>query len=661
IVDGVVREVAQAGDSDRLTRQALRVEQHIRTAVASGSTGSLSTLWDEAAATLAANGDDLQRLRMALAVDGDVIDCDEATPVRVLRHVWAATQETKAERVRAEINRLTLKLADILRVDDAHSETGRSAANLRAAVGTTHADVFDFEALSRLLGQASPATPLPASRRRKIEGLIAVLESQRFFPAPGDAAGPRPYSFVFDDCDSALAAYRERLPRAIELARAMAIAELEIDSQYDEARHDALFAGFGATGLDAREMARFPDYLVCLDADQIRGAERDTLMEMLAAGLPVKVVVQSDDLLDDAELGGAAHLAFGQRSRQITSATIGLNDVFVLQASASHLYQVRERVLAGLAGSGPALFSVFSGATGSTGGLPPYLVAAAAMESRVFPAFSYDPAAGDTWAERFSVAANPQAGLDWPVQRFRHEDADHQRIETTIAFTLVDFVACDRRFAQHFASLTRATSNDNLAPVGECLGHESNGRVERVPSILMVDGENRLQTVVVDDALVDATKRCRDAWHSLQELGGIHNSHAERLLAREREAWEAEQRTAAVATPPPAASAAPAVVPAVAAPEEPASAVEEPARSPDEAWIESERCTTCNECTLINPRMFAYDENRQSHIVDINAGTYRDLVEAAENCQVAIIHPGKPRNPNEPGLDELIKRAEPFR
>ena len=44
----------------------------------------------------------------------------------------------------------------------------------------------------------------------------------------------------------------------------------------------------------------------------------------------------------------------------------------------------------------------------------------------------------------------------------------------------------------------------------------------------------------------------------------------------------------------------------------------------------------------------------------VTAGTYAQLVEAAENCQVSIIHPGKPRNPNEPGLDDLIKRAEPF-
>ena len=78
----------------------------------------------------------------------------------------------------------------------------------------------------------------------------------------------------------------------------------------------------------------------------------------------------------------------------------------------------------------------------------------------------------------------------------------------------------------------------------------------------------------------------------------------------------------------------------------------------DEAYIETERCSTCNECTQINNKMFAYNANQQAYIADINAGTYAQLVEAAESCQVAIIHPGKPRNPNEPGLEELLKRAE---
>ena len=63
---------------------------------------------------------------------------------------------------------------------------------------------------------------------------------------------------------------------------------------------------------------------------------------------------------------------------------------------------------------------------------------------------------------------------------------------------------------------------------------------------------------------------------------------------------------------------------------------------------------------LILPEANLKAPNVDEFIADINAGTYAQLVEAAENCQVAIIHPGKPRNPNEPGLEDLIKRAEAF-
>lgn len=91
---------------------------------------------------------------------------------------------------------------------------------------------------------------------------------------------------------------------------------------------------------------------------------------------------------------------------------------------------------------------------------------------------------------------------------------------------------------------------------------------------------------------------------------------------------------------------------------EPAAAAE---HSRDEAWIDTARCPSCNECQRINDRLFGYDERKQAYIKDLSAGTYRQLVEAAESCQVAIIHPGEPRDPNEAGLDELLARAEPFR
>jgi ferredoxin len=77
-------------------------------------------------------------------------------------------------------------------------------------------------------------------------------------------------------------------------------------------------------------------------------------------------------------------------------------------------------------------------------------------------------------------------------------------------------------------------------------------------------------------------------------------------------------------------------------------------------YIDTPLCTSCNDCTNINSRMFAYNENKQAYIKDAKAGTFKELVKAAEKCPARIIHPGKPKNSSEPGLDKLIKRAEPF-
>ncbi|MBT8213300.1 MAG: ferredoxin, partial [Acidimicrobiia bacterium] len=79
-----------------------------------------------------------------------------------------------------------------------------------------------------------------------------------------------------------------------------------------------------------------------------------------------------------------------------------------------------------------------------------------------------------------------------------------------------------------------------------------------------------------------------------------------------------------------------------------------------EPWIETLRCTSCNECTNLNPRLFKYDDNKQAYIKDVHAGTFAQIVQAAERCPAGIIHPGDPVNPRERDLDKWIKRAEPF-
>ncbi|MDX1374752.1 MAG: hypothetical protein R3357_04255, partial [Burkholderiales bacterium] len=527
LVDGVLAAAPGAGGHTRLRAHALKIEREIRTLVARGTGGALHALIDGAAARLAplpdtAFAESVQQLHGGIAGDGRVVDCDAALPRTLLGHAWRSVQRAKTEAFRAEAERLILGLENILRADRAQSRAGRGAAQLRAAVGTVHAQAFDFERMAALLAPVSAESTLAPARRRRIEAVLAVLRTQRFFALPDAAA--EPYGFEFGDCASALAAFRSRLPEMAALARALAVGALEVESAYSEARHDALFADFGADGLEAETRAQFPDVLVCLKEAALHAPQNQALAEMLASGLPAKVLVQSDDLLE-APLAGSGHLVTGSRARQLASMALGLNEVYVVQSASSSLVALRDHVERAMRYAGPALFSVYTGAGQQAGGLPPYLVAAAAMDARAFPAFTYDPSAGENWATRFSLAGNAQPERDWPLHALVYEDAELQRVEETVAFTLAEFVACDARHARHFAQVPREKWNGGMVPLAECLGPAPRGLPARLPSLAMVDAENRLQRAIVDDKLVRETRRCREAWHSLQALGGSRNGH----------------------------------------------------------------------------------------------------------------------------------------
>ena len=122
---------------------------------------------------------------------------------------------------------------------------------------------------------------------------------------------------------------------------------------------------------------------------------------------------------------------------------------------------------------------------------------------------------------------------------------------------------------------------------------------------------------------------------------------------------------AAPEAPGPEAAPVPTTEPEPSETAEAAEAPEEEAASPAadevmEPWIETELCTSCDECTRLNPQMFKYNENKQAYIADPRAGTFQEIVKAAERCTARIIHPGAPLDPDEPDLEKWVKRAEPF-
>lgn len=665
LTDEFLENNAEPGTrGEELRRQMLAQEHSIRRITAGGQEGSFSDLWAASGKDLLGTCGDSEAERKALesalgkafeALDheGEVAKFDEKITSRLVRRAWLKSENLKSARMRKRIDRLVQKLSDILKVNDMHSPKARQAGQLEGTVGSADRDVFDFQAMARILKTAPVAEPLPARRLKRIRRAIDVLSSQKFFCEP-DRQASRPsscFNFFFEDCQAALQAYQERLPAMAELVRAIAIAELEIDNHYKEDQHEHYFGTFDENRLGPRDMELFPSYLVCLRP--AGEEEQEQLIRILRAGLPFKLVAQLQDVLgEDSPLGG--RLTFGIRGQQLARMALGLDQVFVLQAAAACLYRMRDQVYNGVTSADPALFSIYTGSS--------YLESAAANESRAFTSFVYDPCAGRDQASCFSVTGNPAPDTDWTMHDLAYELPEHDLQSERTAFTLVDFAAQFPEFIGRFACIHHDDWTDDLVPVSEFLALPEARKADKVPYVPLIDGDNTLYRGVVSEKLLDAAERCLTAWHNLQELAGINNSHAASAVARAKEVWE--EKYVPKAAEPEAKAEAAVAAPAPAAPET-EKQVPEPEEkiapsSSDDPWIETIRCTSCNECTQVNDRMFAYDGEKRAYIADPDAGTYRELVEAAETCQVAIIHPGKPRNPDEPGLEELLERAAPF-
>lgn len=639
LIDDVVATFP-AADRDRLAKHGHRIEQKIRLDLPTQGSVDLGIIWKAAAKCLSKDDRSVAAsagaLWQAFDVTGRIVDVDAELPRHVISHVWRVVQRQKTRDFIQKAERLLFRLREIIVAEEVGSATGRSPERLRAGMGTAFSTTFDFEAFSKVLGDSRSDARLSDSRRSRIENLIDVISNQRFYPLSNDLKG---YDFEFQTCSEALAAYNDRYDEAVSLLRSLAVADLEVAGDYREQVHDLIFNAFGHNGLSSDQVAKLPDYLICTNTSELNATETAEIIEILAAGRPFRILVTTDDVLERSKVG-AAHTPLAFRSRHFVDTAIGLSDVFVYQASASDIARSSEFLMRAASYDGPALFSIFSGVNDFTRKFSPYLVAAAAVESRVFPTFAYDPSSGDNLALRLNIGCNASADRDWPVHSFSFEDTDLQAHSVDVTFTLADLMAMDQRFARHFALLPDAHWNEPMLTVADAIDLDVRCISANPPMIQLVDEENRLYRALVDEQTLDAVRRSRTMWRILREQAVRPSSAQNDKLDLAAPAVTAAEHLDEIA--------------------EQTQVTLRGAPASDDPFIETPRCTTCNECTGINSLMFAYNGEKQAYIADPDAGTYRQLVEAAESCQVSIIHPGKPRNPKEPGLDELVKRAEPF-
>jgi pyruvate-ferredoxin/flavodoxin oxidoreductase len=353
---------------------------------------------------------------------------------------------------------------------------------------------------------------------------------------------------------------------------------------------------------------------------------------------------------------------------------------YVLQGTISNLTHLIEGYIDGLNSHRPAIFNIYSvcqpehGVADDASSRQSKL----AVESRAYPLYKYNPDLGTTFAECSSLEGNPASREDWPTYKLEYLTESGKTESMNLPLTFADFALTEGRFRKHFHIAPQETWNDDMIPLAEFIDLDKDCQTDRYPYIWAVDKNNHLIRVLISAELVHSTVERRDFWRQLKSLVGVDRDTASVDVskiaeeAREQMAQKITSSLLAMASGASGSNAA-ANLNAFLNPQNsnhsldsatssaPAS-VSTPAEPGDyePVWIDTPECTACDECTELNPDIFAYNEDKQAIVINPRGGTYLDIVKAAEKCTAEVIHPGTPFNPNEPDLDKLIKRAEKY-
>jgi pyruvate-ferredoxin/flavodoxin oxidoreductase len=297
-----------------------------------------------------------------------------------------------------------------------------------------------------------------------------------------------------------------------------------------------------------------------------------------------------------------------------------------------------------------------------------------AVESRAYPLFRYDPDRGLTVAECLDLDGNPNPDRDWPVTKVEFVDEHGSEQTMELPTTFVDFAVTEARFRKHFRKIPRDSWNEDMVQVSEYLELDENDRRGKVPFVWALDAKRQLSRLLVGQPMIESAEERRAFWTMLRDLGGVEEAAAgmqeEQIESRVRQ--EVAQKLASrlvglisgsealdMGAMLSAVSSKSGQQPQLRAVE---SAAPAPAADGDymAPWIDTEECTECDECILINPSIFEYNADKKAIIKNPDGGPYRDVVKSAEKCTAEVIHPGLPRDRSAKDIDKWIKRGEKF-
>lgn len=511
-----------------------------------------------------------------------------------------------------------------------------------------------------------------------------------------------PYPFpwanhLFQDTTSmAMGVFEGHMAKMADGFRTIRLAEELLKGQYDPEGLEEKYRYFDWQDFSDDEFHLCPP-VVAVGGD---GAMYDigfqNLSRAMMSGKPIKVVVVDTQVYSNT--GGQACTSgfMGQISdmaqfgkvikgkeeirKEIGLITMAHRTTYFMQSTMSNANHMIEGFVQGLMSRRPALFNLYTSCQPEhgIGDDMGHHQARLAVESRAYPLYRYDPDRGDTVAECLDLDGNPSINLDWPVAKIVYTERGREK-EMEIPTTFVDFAVTETRFRKHFRKVPRDAWHEDMVLVSEYIDFDEDDREGKVPYVWALDAKQQLSRLLVDEPMVKSAEERRDFWVMLKGLAELEESTVPddaQLESRIRQ--EVVQKIAAglvglvsgnqaldlnavlesgasqpVPDQPPALTVVDSVAPAAPAAEPSSGEYMAP-------WIDTEECTACDECILINPQIFEYNSEKKAFIKNPDGGPYRDIVKSAEKCTAQIIHPGLPRDRSAKDIAKWIKRGEKF-
>lgn len=658
----------------------------------------------------------LKKLTEALPESGYLIRFSQGSPLFILGFILNEFMEETRQNFKSKLQYLASGLKDLLSQEKRKDRDNIDVGKLEKTYDFVN-EIIAFDQLSSLM----PATAnefMPATRLKRLravlkeistgleyfQGNVATIVLEKSLKKKFD------WSEIFknvntieaDDeraCQQCQVLFNEQIGGFTALIKAYRIAQLELEDKYKEEIHDDYFSHFTWHRLFEEELNLFHPIVLILKQKYLLN-RLSSLSELLASNQPVKVVAINSGVVSEPDQKTSWEDAAHQFKQELTAVAISQRSAYTFQAGIDNPAFLFEGLSGCLNSTSPSFCHLLLPQTKAKSEIRDYLSISAAVEGRYFPKIIYDQKKGAEWGSRFDISANPQSGKSWPQYTLTAKKSDDNTAIIDIAFTYADYKAIYPAKSKELMLVPSTFYTEDLVPLSDYLELPEEQLYGKVPYIWLIDRGNELHRAAVPNMWVISCQERLDFWNFIQELGGVNSYHVKKALALKEEeiqnkmadeigemkethrqelektrneaAGQAMEKLTAVlldlddlpatlsTSNNAATNAEMEVEPKKEETPSEEKVEEEETMVISEPWVDSIRCTSCNECTDKYSSLFKYNDEKQAYLTDPSKGTFEQLVMAAEECPALCIHPGQPQNPSEPDLDSLIKRAEKF-